>query len=54
MQRDKIQKVFEEIICNMNAVSNTPRTNKDCAYCDGKCARKSCLGYTADNKEVSH
>ncbi len=54
MQRDKTQEVFEEILYNMNAVSDTPCLNKDCAYCDGKCARKSCLGYTTDNEEVSH
>lgn len=53
MPADKMQEVVKKIINNMNAVSDTPCANTECAYCDGKCARKICGGYMPMNKESS-
>ena len=50
MPTDRTQEVIKEIINNLNAVSDIPCANIECAYCDGKCARKICGGYMSENR----
>ncbi len=51
MSIKNVQDIVYDIIDYMNATADSPCINKNCAYCDGKCARKSCLGYIDEDKE---